>query len=240
MVQSEEEYKRKAKKRRLKPENLKKEKARKSKPENVKKRKLREKDPVNIAKRKTHQQKSNVKAKRKLRESTPEYKKREKQWGRDWRAKPENVKKEKERQSSTHYKEIAKKRREIPEIKLKLKEREQRPEYRAKKRKDYEEIRLKVLHYYSKRLSKSEIPCCNCCGLNSHILFLAIDHIAGKHKMDSELRLVKLGYSSKIKKLAEWILRNGYPKGFQILCHSCNHAKGHSKNNKCPLKNKPH
>ena len=96
-------------------------------------------------------------------------------------------------------------------------------------------MRLKVLQTYSKRLSNSDIPCCNCCNLNSHLDFLAIDHIAGKKQMDSEPELIKLGYSSKLdgESLLNWLVLNDFPKGFQILCHNCNHAKGHSKDNKC-------
>ena len=54
--------------------------------------------------------------------------------------------------------------------------------------------------------------------------------------MDSEPELVKLGYSSNFKStsLLVWIVKNNFPKGFQILCHNCNLAKGYSKNNKCP------
>ena len=94
---------------------------------------------------------------------------------------------------------------------------------------------MKVLQHYSKHLSKSDIPCCNCCGENSHIAFLALDHIAGKRKMDSEPELVKLGYSSSYtgRRLNEWIIKNNFPDGFQILCHNCNHSKGHSKDNTC-------
>ena len=46
--------------------------------------------------------------------------------------------------------------------------------------------------------------------------------------MNSEPRLIKLGYSSKLKgkSLINWIIENNYPKGFQILCHNCNVAKG--------------
>ena len=46
--------------------------------------------------------------------------------------------------------------------------------------------------------------------------------------MDSEPELVKLGYSSskKIEVLGQWIKKNNFPKGFQILCHNCNVAKG--------------
>ena len=102
------------------------------------------------------------------------------------------------------------------------------------------ENRLKVLQYYSKRLSKSNIPCCNCCGLNSHIELLTVDHIAGRQEMDSEPELKKLKYMSKLSgtALVIWIIKNNFPKGFQILCHNCNQTKGYY--GKCPLENKPH
>ena len=104
-------------------------------------------------------------------------------------------------------------------------------------------IRLKVLQKYSKRLSNSDIPCCVCCGLNSNLDFLSLDHIAGRKEMDSEPELVKLGYSSKMVSsvLQKWIVENDFPKGFQVLCTNCNFAKGMKKNNnECPMKNKPH
>ena len=99
---------------------------------------------------------------------------------------------------------------------------------KAKGKERRDDRRLKILQYYSKQLSKSNIPCCRCCGENSHIEFLAIDHIAGKKEMDSESELVKLGYSSSLKLLLlqRWIIENNFPKGFQILCHNCNVAKG--------------
>ena len=87
---------------------------------------------------------------------------------------------------------------------------------------------MKILSHYSKQISNSNIPCCNCCGENSHVDFLAIDHMAGKNQMDSEPELIKLGYSSKLKGkfLINWIMKNNCPEGFQILCHNCNVAKG--------------
>jgi hypothetical protein len=102
------------------------------------------------------------------------------------------------------------------------------------------ENRLKVLQYYSKNLSHSDAPCCNCCGLNSHIEFLTIDHIAGRQEMDSEYNLKKLKYTPKLSgtALVIWITKNNFPKGFQILCHNCNQTKGYY--GKCPLENKPH
>jgi len=97
-----------------------------------------------------------------------------------------------------------------------------------------DEKRLKILQHYSKRHSKSDIPCCRCCGENSHLDFLAIDHIAGQKEMDSDSKLVKLGYSSSKRGevLQHWIIKNNFPKGFQVLCHNCNVAKGHY--GKCP------
>jgi hypothetical protein len=45
--------------------------------------------------------------------------------------------------------------------------------------------------------------------------------------MDSEAELVKLGYSSKLDNVAlyRWLVKNNFPKEFQILCHNCNFAK---------------
>ena len=104
----------------------------------------------------------------------------------------------------------------------------QNPDYKTDKHVAYVTNRLNILLHYSKYISNSNIPCCNCCGENSHVDFLAIDHIAGKNQMDSEPKLIKLGYSSKLKGkgLINWIIENNYPKGFQILCHNCNVAKG--------------
>ena len=104
----------------------------------------------------------------------------------------------------------------------------QNPDYKTDKHVAYVTNRLNILLHYSKYISNSNIPCCNCCGENSHVDFLDIDHIAGKNQMDSESKLIKLGYSSKLKGkgLINWIIENNYPNGFQILCHNCNVAKG--------------
>ena len=132
---------------------------------------------------------------------------------------------------------------QTPEYKAKVKARQEIPENKANVKNAKEYTRLKVLQYYSKLLSKSDIPCCNCCKTNNHIAFLAIDHIAGKKQMDSEPELRKIGYSSKLDgmDLVKWIMDNDFPEGFQILCSNCNFAKSFPKNNnKCPMENKPH
>ena len=109
----------------------------------------------------------------------------------------------------------------------------QNPDYKTDKHVAYVTNRLNILLHYSKYISNSNIPCCNCCGESSHVDFLAIDHVAGKSQIDSEPELIKLDYSSKLKgkRLIDWIIKNNCPDGFQILCHNCNVAKGLIGNN---------
>ncbi len=212
MVQTKEERKAKNKAREQTPENKAKRKERYSSPENKAKAKARRETPEYKAKEKTRKQTTEYKAKAKARKQIPEYK----DWRKKYDARPKN--------------------------KAKAKARKQRPENRAKAKEFADESRLKILQTYSKRLSNSNIPCCKCCGKNSHVDFLSIDHIAGKKQMDSEPELVKLGYSSKLTSgsLRKFLIENDFPPYFQILCHNCNSAKNFSKHNKCPLENKPH
>lgn len=75
------------------------------------------------------------------------------------------------------------------------------------------EIRLAALVYYS----LGDIPECTCCG-ETEIKFLGIDHIDGggtKHRK-----------ATKSKYMMHWLKIQGYPDGFQTLCHNCNMAKG--------------
>lgn len=191
-----------------------------------------------------------------------EYREKHREYIIAYRNNPENRKKAKEWRDRPENKKIRDERARMPENKKRRNERARMPERRAKRR-EYatkyrqdpknrvgekassyrDSIRLKILQNYSKALSNSDVPCCNCCGQKSHVDFLAVDHIAGKKEMDSEPELVKLGYSSKLTsaRLRKFILENNFPKGFQILCTNCNFAKGMIKNNnKCPMKGKPH
>ena len=75
------------------------------------------------------------------------------------------------------------------------------------------EIRLAALVYYS----TGDIPECTCCG-ETEVKFLGIDHIDGggtKHRQ-----------ATKSKYMMHWLKTQGYPDGFQTLCHNCNMAKG--------------
>lgn len=74
--------------------------------------------------------------------------------------------------------------------------------------------RLSVLKHYSGGDIK-----CNCCE-EKEFKFMCIDHINGggnKHKRE-------IGHGGS--RLCDWIKKNNFPDGFQILCHNCNMAKG--------------
>lgn len=77
-----------------------------------------------------------------------------------------------------------------------------------------DKLRLDVLSHYG---NNGEIKCA-CCS-ESHIEFLAIDHVGGsgnKHRRHVGCWGTSFYY---------WLRRHGYPDGYQILCHNCNFAK---------------
>lgn len=62
---------------------------------------------------------------------------------------------------------------------------------------------------------------CDCCG-ESRLEFMTLEHIngdGGKKRKNKEHP--KTGYA-----LYKWIIKNGYPTFFGILCYNCNIAKG--------------
>ena len=68
--------------------------------------------------------------------------------------------------------------------------------------------RLAALAFYS-----GQTPKCECCG-ESHIEFLEFDHINGngsKHRREI-----------KNRNLGAWLVQNGFPEGFRVLCTNCN------------------
>jgi hypothetical protein len=245
LVQSEEERKAKKKEYGQRPEV----KARRKitlekynkKPENKAKKKAYEQSSQRKLMRKKSYDKPENKAKRKEVRDRPENKAKKKEYGQ----RPENKAKDKEYRGRPEVKArreaYSKVFRSKSENKAKAQARRDKPENKAKAKNDRDTSRLKVLQYYSKLHSNSDIPCCRCCGLNEHIDFLSLDHIAGKHEMNSEPELIKLGYNSEWNThvLSRWIVDKNYlldlkKDYFQILCHNCNFTKGLTKNNnKC-------
>ena len=205
--------------------------------------------PEIVAKRKEYN--ASLERKAKMREH---YAKLEtKETMKKYRSSPQGKAKAKVRYTSPEVRAKKRERYARPEVKAKIREYDASPERKARKRAyrarpevkvkkskttlgKKDNVKMEVYLHYSKIHSNSDIPCCRCCGLNSHVEFLSLDHIAGKKQMDSEPELRQKGYSSKLKihQLLPWIKRNNFPTGFQILCLNCNFAKGHSKDNKCP------
>lgn len=93
-------------------------------------------------------------------------------------------------------------------------------EYLAKKR-----VYSKVYRQKKRREAIAAYgDCCACCG-ETIPEFLGIDHMnndGGKHIVERYGGKKRLGGLS----LYRWLKDNGYPPGFQILCHNCNMAKG--------------
>lgn len=72
------------------------------------------------------------------------------------------------------------------------------------------EFRRQVLFHYS-----GGVPQCSCCG-ESELVFLAVDHVNNDGNI----------HRKRIKQnLCQWLVLNGFPDGFQILCFNCNMAK---------------
>lgn len=69
--------------------------------------------------------------------------------------------------------------------------------------------RLVLAHYGGK---------CECCG-EARLEFLCIDHINGGGRKHRE----KVGGGNAFY---NWLIREGYPEGFRVLCHNCNSSLG--------------
>ena len=81
------------------------------------------------------------------------------------------------------------------------------PKVQEQQRRKHGRLKLAVITHYG--------GVCICCR-ESHIGFLSIDHINGggtQHR-------VRIGGH-----LYEWLIKNNYPEGFQVLCLNCNFAK---------------
>ena len=141
-----------------------------------------------------------------------------KKWAREYNKRPEV----KERQK------IAKKKyRNDPDVKKRYEPyfKEYREKNRNKIKKSAKntryEIKNDVLGHYSKKLSNSDVPCCNCCGEHEFLIFLTIDHITNRKNATH-----KKGLDGSA--LYRYLQKNGYPSGYQVLCVNCNSAKSDS------------
>lgn len=77
---------------------------------------------------------------------------------------------------------------------------------------EYKRLRWEALYKYG------GADGCACCGIK-HVPFLAVDHIDGK---GAEERREVGGSLALLRRLR----REGWPGGYQVLCHNCNWAKG--------------
>ena len=98
------------------------------------------------------------------------------------------------------------------------------------------ELRMEALRAYG--------AFCQCCGEEA-FEFLAIDHVDGNG--NDHRRKLKAGYllgEEKVWGFYNWLRANNWPKGYGVLCHNCNMAKGlygtcpHRKNPLLPVETK--
>jgi len=77
-------------------------------------------------------------------------------------------------------------------------------------------IRIQVLKHYSNGTLKCMCPGC----IEAHLEFLCIDHIDGggtKHR--TEIKTPGSHFYA-------WLVQNGLPIGYRVLCHNCNFSYG--------------
>lgn len=87
--------------------------------------------------------------------------------------------------------------------------------------------RIRELHLTRSFRKKSQViehysggkNCCACCG-ESTFEFMSVDHLNN----DGNLHRAKTGLGGNM--LYNWLVKNNFPPGYQILCLNCNQAKG--------------
>ncbi|MBA7662760.1 hypothetical protein ES703_70793 [subsurface metagenome] len=78
----------------------------------------------------------------------------------------------------------------------------------------YQQRKISLVAHYS-----SNTNGCACCG-ESDIRFLSIDHINGNGNQHRK----KIGCTSG-ENFYRWLIREGMPEGYQVLCYNCNMAR---------------
>lgn len=118
----------------------------------------------------------------------------------------------------THMKEHRKKYQQTEKYKIASKKYKQTKISKAKynkrhsinENKRYHRLKIEIYNAYGG-------ASCNCCGENESV-FLTIDHINGGGNEHRK----KVGSGIKFY---NWLKKNSFPPGFQILCFNCNLAK---------------
>jgi hypothetical protein len=83
------------------------------------------------------------------------------------------------------------------------------------KEKIYEVAKIRKKIYKDKVFNAYGGYKCNCCG-ETNIAFLTIDHINGGG--NAHRREIKTDFY-------QWLIKNNFPEGFQVLCHNCQWGK---------------
>lgn len=121
------------------------------------------------------------------------------------------------KQSKLYYQ----KNKERIRIRKKATEAKRQDHYRAMKRRGMARRRILarrlVLGHYSEGTYR-----CACCGENQYD-FLEVDHINGAGTREN---IQLFGRKATSGALYFWLLGNGFPSGYQILCSNCNKSKG--------------
>ena len=79
------------------------------------------------------------------------------------------------------------------------------------------ELKQLVIAHYSNHTYQ-----CACCG-EAEFDFLAVDHVNGH---GNQHRQALGGRHMASWRFCSWLVKNGLPPGYQILCHNCNMSKG--------------
>lgn len=95
----------------------------------------------------------------------------------------------------------------------------------AKTKRSQVVLRAKVLEAYGG-------PVCACCG-ETEVMFLTIDHINNDGNIERKSGL----YAGSGYGFYQWLRKNNYPKGYQVLCMNCNVGK-HKNGGVCPHQRK--
>jgi 5-methylcytosine-specific restriction endonuclease McrA len=88
-----------------------------------------------------------------------------------------------------------------------------REELREQNRQYREDVRTQVFDHYGRS--------CACCGATEN---LTLDHVNGggtRHRAEVTGQPKVAGWV-----FYRWVVKNGFPAGFQVLCFPCNQSKG--------------